>query len=295
MKKIALLIIVNLISWPVFALNVAVTIKPLHSLVQSILGEQTHAVLIIDSSASPHDVQLKPSDIRALQRANLVFMIDRRFEGFMHRIIDSGSGKLTVIEMSEFEQLKRLPPRDHRHGAHTGQIYAQIDPHLWLNPENAKSMATIIAHQLAEIDNSNAKLYNTNLEHTLGKLDELDNALNIQLSGFSDLAFMTQHDAYQYFEERYNLKFAGAIALDSGIPASVKLALNIQKSIRAHDVRCIFREPQYSDRLVKTIAENAGIKNGILDPVGVGLTPGPELYFDLMRNLGSNFTKCFSD
>ena len=77
-------------------------------------------------------------------------------------------------------------------------------------------------------------------------------------------------------------------------PASVKQAVNIQTTIEMHQVKCIYKEPQFSDRLVSTIAESAGIKTGILDPIGVDLKPGPDLYFQLMTNLADDFTECLA-
>ena len=175
----------------------------------------------------------------------------------MQTVINSAPADLTIIEISKDDEIKRLQPRDHKHANQTDQDHADIDLHIWLNPENAKSMVRAIATRLTAIDTANSNLYQVNLNNTIDRLNQLDNDLKIQLSGFEKLAFITQHDAYQYFEDHYNLNFIRAIALDSGIPPSVKLALNIQKSIKEDDVRCIFREPQYSDRLVNAIAENS--------------------------------------
>ena len=188
MTKIKLLFVASLICSPVFALDIVVTIKPLHSLVQSILGQGTQATLLIDKSASPHDVQLKPSDIRALNQANVLIMIDQKFEGFMNTVIKSAPTGLTIIEISDDDSLRRLPARDHEHAGHTDQTHADIDPHIWLNPENAKSMARIIAARLSEIDEVNSNSYKVNLNNTLDRLNQLDKDLGEQLSGLENLA-----------------------------------------------------------------------------------------------------------
>ena len=295
MSNTVLFIIAIFMHSSVFALDVVVTIKPIHSLVQSVLGNSAKAKLLLDNSASPHDVQLKPSDIKSLNQANVVFMIDRSFEGFMNTVINAAPTELNIIELGRDAALQRLPIRGHDHNTHDDEEHAFIDPHLWLNPQNAKTMVKIIASRLTNIDESNSKLYQENLNNTLRRLSLLDEDLAMKLDKFKTLAFITQHDAYQYFDERYDLNFIKSIALDSSIPPSVKLALNIQKSIKSDNVRCIFREPQFSDRLINVIAENTGIHSGILDPIGVDLTPGEDLYFDLMNNLGSNFTDCLAD
>lgn len=294
MMKFTLLLGLTLCISPVYALQAVATIKPLHSLVQSILGDSATAELLLDSSASPHEVQLKPSDIRTLNKADVVFMIDRSFEGFMVSVLDSIPDGLSVVEMGQDEAVERLPPRsldqhEHGHGHH-----GDIDPHMWLDPINAKLITRAIAGQLAKLDESNSALYQQNLLKTLERLDALDEVLSARLAGFQSQAFITQHDAYQYFDRRYGLNFISSIALDSAVPASVKQALKIQSTIEAQQVKCIYQEPQFSDRLATTIAESTGIKIGILDPIGVNLTPGPDLYFELMRNLADNFTQCMT-
>ena len=294
MKKFVLLILTGLFCTSTFALNVVVTIKPLHSLVQSILGDSNNAKLLLDSSASPHDVQLKPSDIRELNKADVVILVDQSFEGFMQRIIQSAPNERMIIELSQDEAIMRLNARDHLHETHTDTDHSSFDPHLWLNPQNAKLIIRNITRHLIELDEVNTDLYRKNLDKTLTKLDQLDNDLKTRLNGFEKLAYITQHDAYQYFENRYKLNFIKAISLDSSIPPSVKLALNIQNDINTHNVRCIFREPQFSERLVNTLAESANIKTAELDPIGINLTPGPDLYFDLMTNLADNFAKCLT-
>ena len=294
MKKITLIVITGFFYSSAFALEIVVTVKPLHSLVQSILGDSAEATLLLDNSASPHDVQLKPSAIRALSKADAVIMIDQSFEGFMHRIIKSATTALTIIQLSQYDELKRLKPRNHQHEGHSQDSHAVFDPHFWLSPDNAISIVKIVTRRLNEIDETNSSLYQANLEKTIHRLTLLDEKLRMQLNRFEDLAYITQHDAYQYFEVHYNLNFIKSIALDSSIPPSVKLALTIQKDIKNHNVRCIYGEPQFSQRLVNTIAKNAGIKSGILDPIGIDLSPGADLYFELMENLSNNFTQCLA-
>ena len=294
MTKFALLLILPLYLSPVFALEIVTTIKPLHSLVQSLVGDSATTTLLLDDNASPHDVQLRPSDIRTINRANVVFMIDRSFEGFMKPVIKSAPADLMVVEIGRNDTLMRLPPRSRGSHTHSDDHHGHVDPHMWLNPENAKSMARVIAAKLTQLDDSNSSLYLDNLNKTLERLRELDDSLSKQLKGLKAPAYITQHDAYQYFDQHYGLNFITSIALDSSIAPSVKLALDIRNSIQSYDVKCIFHEPQFSDRLVRTIAEDAGINTGILDPIGVDLMPGPELYFELMKNLADNFAKCLT-
>src|SRR5690606_19621222 len=97
----------------------------------------------------------------------------------------------------------------HHHDHQTGGI----DTHLWLNPENAKVMATAIETSLAALDPDNAAAYHANLAKLTDKIDELDVEIAATLSPVKNKPFIVFHDAYQYFEEHYGVTVAGSITV----------------------------------------------------------------------------------
>jgi len=110
----------------------------------------------------------------------------------------------------------------------------------------------------------------------------------------SSKPYVVFHDAYQYFEKRYNLNIIGSLTTNVSFGASVRRLKKIQKIIKEEKIRCIFSEPQYSKKLVKTIVKGREIRIVNLDPLGVNLTVGPELYFNLINNIAVSFKRCLS-
>ena len=165
---------------------------------------------------------------------------------------------------------------------------------IWLDPENAKVITQKTVQILSDFDPENAQEFQKNGEKIIVKLNELDQQLSSEMSKLSDRNYLVLHDAYQYFESRYQLKNAGSITLQLEHFLSVSRLKKVQKIIKTSKVRCIFIEPQYSQKLVKTLIKDSSVKKGILDPIGADILPGPELYFDLLKNLSISLKSCLN-
>ena len=166
---------------------------------------------------------------------------------------------------------------------------------MWLDPENAKSIVNYVVKELTFINPKNHEIYEENGKRYIEKLNNLDAELKISLSGLQDKPFIVFHDAYQYFERAFNLNAVGSISLRDDIHSvSPNRIKEIKDKIKKTNAECVFREPQFSDRLINTIAEKADIKVGTLDPLGASLQNDKGLYFTLMRELADNFKKCLT-
>ena len=162
--------------------------------------------------------------------------------------------------------------------------------HIWLDPSNAKAIVKEVAHELAEIDPSNANSYKENANQTLKKLDKL--ILNIDKSINKNASFVTFHDAYQYFEKRFGIEAKGALTINTDVQPGAKQISEIQKLVKEKDIKCIFSEPQFNPKLINMIAKNTNIKTGILDPLGSSYKPGKSLYFNLINDLYKKLNSC---
>ncbi|MDC0139876.1 zinc ABC transporter substrate-binding protein, partial [Hyphomicrobiales bacterium] len=152
-----------------------------------------------------------------------------------------------------------------------------------------------IVKELTFINPKNHEIYEDNGKRYIEKLNNLDAELKISLSGLQDKPFIVFHDAYQYFERAFNLNAVGSISFRDDIQSvSPNRIKEIKDKIKTTNAECVFREPQFSDRLINTIAEKADIKVGTLDPLGVSLQNDKELYFTLMRELADNFKECLT-
>lgn len=278
--------------------EVVTSIAPVHSLVARVMQGAGTPYLLLPPGTSPHDHALRPSDAAALEQSELVFWIGPGLETWLEHPLATLASGARVIRLAESPGLTRLARRegaafeaddDHSEGGHTDD---EADPHLWLDPSNAKLWLNTIASALAETDPRNQALYQTNAETAGDELDALVIQIDARLAPVRGRPFVVFHDAFHYFERRFRIEAVGAVALsDARIPGPARI-VQIRERIRALKAICLFREPQFRAALVATVAEGTGIRIGQLDPLGINLEPGPDLYSDLLRGIADSIAGC---
>jgi len=289
--------------------NVVVSIKPIHSLVASIMQGIGEPALIVEGAASPHTYSMKPSNASALEKADVVFWVGHGLEAFLEKPLETLGSGAKIVELDDAPGLEKLKFREggafeahndgdeheadaHEEGHHHDE--GEFDMHLWLDPANAKAMAAEIEKTLAEVDPDNAAAYKANLD-TLGtRLDTLDKTLTETVAPIKDKPFVVFHDAYQYFEHRYRVKVAGSITVSpETLPGAARLKQIHQKIVEL-GATCVFAEPQFEPKLVNIVLEGTPAKSGTLDPEAATLDAGPDLYFQLMEGIGTSLKTCLS-
>ncbi len=274
--------------------RVLATIKPLHSLVQSVLGDTARVQLLLDNTASPHDFQMKPSQIRALHQADIVFYIDEDFEQFLQRVLPDLPEATTQIAIAQRAEIALVPLRggddkdDHDHG----HDHAAQDYHVWLDPNNAVKMVQAIATSLAQIYPHNAAIYQANARDAIAALNALHSDVQARLAPVKDQPFIVFHDAYGYFERAYGLRTPAVIALDPTIPPSPKRIVQIRANLAQTGARCLFSEPQFSDKVLDVIRADSNARIAVLDPLGAELPAGAGLYAALLQGLAGALADC---
>ncbi|WP_072090561.1 zinc ABC transporter substrate-binding protein [Candidatus Pelagibacter communis] len=179
---------------------------------------------------------------------------------------------------------------DHGHDDHDGHAHGEFDPHIWLDPINAKAMLNEMAEHLIENDPKNEAKYKSNLAKALQEIDKLTIDVMTDLS--SSVSSIVFHDAYQYFEERFNVKVLGAFTVNTDVMPGAEQLAEIREIIEHDKVACVFSEPQFNPDIINAVAKDMKIKTGVLDPLGATLNPGKNLYFNLIRNMSASFKGC---
>ena len=281
-------------AWTASAESVVVGIAPVHSLAQAVMGNTGKAALIIPPEQSPHSVRLHPSQARLLQNAKLLFYISEEFERFMPAALRSLPPSVRAV--SVLEGIDLLPYRDEdrdhdKHDDHDDHGHGEYDLHAWLDPNRAKEIVDVIARELSALHPDKQETYQANARRLHEKLTELDAELKTILSTAQGRSFAVMHDAYQYFELRYGLENQLSIR-DHDATASAKRLLDFRR--KSADITCLFGEKQIPLHQMRALIGGRNIKLGELDPLGADLTPGADLYFKMMRNLGRAFADCLS-
>ncbi len=298
--------------------RVATDIGPVHSIAAQVMEGVGAPDLLIQVEASPHDYALRPSEARALQDAQIVFWIGEALTPWLERSIDNLASDAEVVELLGAGGSQVLPSRDtaifehHEHeshahddddhaehadedSGHAGHGHGAADPHAWLNPDNAKAWADLIAAILAKADPANAALYTANAAAAKAGIDADTETLSRRLDAVRGKQFVVFHDAYQYFERRFDMPSSGALSISNARKPSPARLAAIRDHVAKNRITCIFAEPQFNAGVVTAVSEGAGIKAGVMDPLGSARAPGRDFYSALMNDLATAFVDCLAE
>ena len=318
LKKLPLILtILSLVSFitPVNAeVKVVTSIKPLHSLASYLMDGVGKPDLIVDGYASPHGFSMKPSHAKMLQNADLIFWVGEDLENFLEKPLNSIAKKAEKIELMDIKGLNVLSFRernifdehddhdDHEghakkkkdehddHDDHEEHGHGEYDPHIWLDPINAKVILKEMTEHLIENDSKNTSTYKSNLDKALKDIDKL--TMNVMTELNQSVSSIVFHDAYQYFEKRFNVNILGAFTVNTDVMPGAEQLAQIREIIEHDKVSCVFSEPQFNPDIIKAVAKDMNIKTGVIDPLGATLDPGKDLYFDLITNMSASFKGC---
>jgi zinc transport system substrate-binding protein len=169
-----------------------------------------------------------------------------------------------------------------------------VDPHAWLDPANARAWVGAIADALVAADPANAERYRANAAAARDRLDALTAEIEAEVAPVRETPFVVFHDAYQYFEHRFDIEAAGAIAIsDASDPSAARLS-EIRAMLGEIGAACVFAEPQFDDRVVAAVTEGTAARVATLDPVGADIPLGPDFYPTLLRRLAGDLTGCLA-
>lgn len=305
--------------------RVVADVAPVHSLVAQVMAGVGEPGLLLQPGASPHGYAMRPSEAAALQAADLVVWVGPELTPWLDRALETLGGDANRVALLQADGTLRHDVRetatfkhghddhDHGEGGHDDHGHEEhkakhadhdahghddhdhhgpVDPHAWLDPENARVWLDLIADALARLDPDNAQTYRDNAASARNELAALGNEIRKTLEPVHGTAFLVYHDAYQYFERRFDLRAAGAVAVsDAATPGPARMA-ELRDLVAETAPRCAFFEPQFSPRLVETLAQGTGIRQAELDPIGQALMPGPALYPDLLRGMAEVIANC---
>lgn len=347
--------------------SVAVDIAPLHSLVSQVMDGVGKPKLLIPTGASPHHHSLRPSDAKALSKADVVFWVGEGLTPWLEKALDNVAGSAEKVEVLEiagtttyaFREGATFESHDHDekhhkekghhkdehhdHGKHDHEkhehkehdhhghdkhdheekhhkdehdhhakekhahhdahkekghdehhhAHEDNDPHAWLDPENAKVWVKAIQDTLSKHDPANADTYKSNAAKVVSSLDALITSTDAKIKALGKPQFIVFHDAYQYFEKRFNVSAAGSISLGDAEDPSPARIKEIRETVKKLGVNCVFTEPQYNPGLVKNVFEGTSVATiGVMDPLGASLSTGNSHYQKLIEGMVNSLSQC---
>ena len=280
--------------------KVVTTIKPIHSLVAGVMDGLGSPSLIVDGSNSPHNFSLKPSHAKMIEDAEIIFWVGEDLETFMIKPLESIANNATKVSFMDLDSIIKLKFKeenilevegyDDDHDDHDDHADGEFDAHIWLDPKNAIEIVNEIAKTLSLKDPNNKNVYYSNAEKLNHSLNELIEKINLSIN--KDARFIVFHDAYQYFEKRFDVSSAGALILNEEALPSAKKVSEIHKIIKKQNINCIISEPQFNPNIIKSIAQDSSILTRSFDPLGSSFDTNKNLYFEMILSLSNSLKDC---
>ena len=285
--------------------KVITSIMPVHSIVANVMGEIGTPDLLLSGKNSEHSASLSPEQISKLGKADVVFMIGGGLEHKLGQIsgTEAVNGKkfIMLVDAPDMKALKireggafeadddeELPDKsDPQYG-----FALKYNPHVWLDPQNVKAMTKAVAIELSKVDPEHAKTYETNATAYLSSLDQLETEIAGATKSIRGKPFIVFHDAYPYFEMRFGLNAVGSISDAAASNPSAKRLDEIKTKLEQTKATCVFREPQFDTKYVNIVLEDSKARQGVLDAMGYDLTPGPNAYAEILRNIATSAKAC---
>ena len=241
-----------------------------------------------------------------INNSKLLILINREFEWFLKDILESKKNEIKLLELSNYDQIKFLESthahheeKEHHeeddHYEEDDEHYdheAMIDFHIWLSPTNALAIGEIITIKLSEIDPENKFFYLDNLLVFEKKILALNTKIRKMFNKKKIANYIVLHDAYQYFEDEFEIENEIAIKFDSHQENTIKDIIEIRKILRDKDIKCIFSDGVSDKKLLNILNKDFDLKIIELDHLGDNFDKNKSLYFKLIESLANSFLEC---
>jgi zinc transport system substrate-binding protein len=251
-------------------LKIVASIFPISSISAEIGGDKVEVITLVPSGADPHHFDLTPTDARALNDADAVFMIGGHFDGWLAAGSVAETGPCLVIELYKAFEDSLIRVGD------------DFNPHFWLDPLIGKSIGEIIAMALSTMDLSDREYFSRRLAAFGARCDSLNAAARVRLGRAGFKEFVSVHPAWTYFARRYGLKEAGVLEVTAEQEPSARHIAQVIRVMSETPVKFILTEEFSNPVLAKGVASETGARIITLDPLGGADRPGRSTYFQLL-------------
>lgn len=267
------------------------SIKPVQVIVYAIAGDHADSYQLIPDYASPHNYSFKPSDIRKVKQADIIFRIDEHMEAMLNPVFENLSKNTPLVSLAKAKGIQLLAiAGDHKHEADGNE-----DFHIWTSPQNAIVMANVIAQSLTKHDPENAKNYQKNLAQFISTVNNDSKEIALKLATVKTKPYIVFHNSWQYFAAHYQLEKPIIASLQESISPSAKTISEIRKTISTKGIKCIFSDPGVKPASIRVLTENLGIQNTEIDVLARKLTIDNKTYINWLKNMSKEVLSCLSN
>ena len=271
-------------SHPEETIKVVTTFYPMYDFTKNVAQDLAEVSLLLPAGTEVHDFEPSAKDVAEIQEADVFIYNSEEMETWVPSVLDTiDSTEVLVIDASEGisfienEAVEEHNDSDHDHAEHThdheeeGQEEEEhshaIDPHIWLDPVLAQEEVNTIKEGLIEADPENEESYEVNADTYNQKLEALDQEYRDAFQEAENRTFVTQHAAFAYLAQRYDLNQISIAGLSSEEePSPAKLA-ELSQLVDQEGMEYIYFEDNSSSKIAETLASEVGIELALLSPL----------------------------
>ncbi len=248
---------------------------PLQFVTERIGGDAVAVTNLTPIGAEPHELELSARDAGHLQDSDLVVYLDGFAPALDDAIANVGAESFDVALAADLG-----PPAEADDSDGTGGL----DPHFWLDPLRLAAVGDAVAVELGTIDPDRADEFTSNAADLRTELEQLDDEFRSGLSACASTDLVTSHEAFGYLAQRYGLTQIGIAGLSPDTEPSPAALADVADFVEANDVTTIYYESLVDPSIADTVASEAGVATGVLDPLeGLSDESSGSDYFEVMR------------
>lgn len=250
-------------------LRVLTSFYPMYDFACKIGGDCIDVTNMVPSGTEPHDWEPSTNDLKNLEKADVFIYNGADMEPWADDLLVSRSDTLRVVEASENVEL-RTTDGEHEHAhEHEGadHHHGDFDPHVWLDPENAKIEMEAIRDALCAADPENSTVFQSNYEKYAAELDALDAEFREKLASLPNRTIVVAHEAFGYLCDAYGLTQVGIEGLSPDSEPDPGRMAEVIDFVREHSISTIFFEELVSPKVAEAIASETGAQAKMLSPL----------------------------
>jgi zinc transport system substrate-binding protein len=261
--------------------RIAVSIFPLYDVTRRIAGDRFDVILVLPPGKSEHGYDPTPKEIAQLSGAKLGIAVGLDMDTWVENIMKNAGGVPKMLRVGD--KVKTMPidvepiePEEHHAEGSAGpdddeeheHELGAPDPHVWMDPTRMVTIVDAITAELTAIDSAGKDTFDKNAATLKASLTDLDGKLTARSKTWSKHTIVTFHGSMSYFAKRYGLVIAAVVEPLAGSEPTATYLAEVIAAIKANQAAALFTEPQLDKGPGQTIAKEANIPLGELDPVG---------------------------
>lgn len=273
-------------------LQVVTTFYPMYDFTKQVAQDNADVSILVPSGTDTHGFEPSAKDVAQIQEADVFVYNSEEMETWVPSILESiDTTDVVIVNASEGIELlegthAEEEEHDHDHEAEEGHSH-EVDPHIWLDPVLAQEEVLNIKEGLIEADAENEAVYTENATAFQTELQQLDEEYAAAFEAAENRTFVTQHAAFAYLADRYDLHQVAISGLSTDAEPSPSELTEMSNFINTQNVEYIYFGKTTSSAISETLANETNTQLAVLDPIE-GITEADQEagvdYLQAMRN-----------